>query len=86
MAALASCFAAVRVRPGNRDCRRCAPRPEECWLIEWPQVEIEPTKYWQSILPEDTELASGTSKMPQAPKSTGIHNRQGPRQIGPSLS
>jgi SRSO17 transposase len=36
---------------------RSAPRPEEWFLIEWPQGEVEPTKYWLSTLPEDTELA-----------------------------
>ncbi|MHC2419955.1 SRSO17 transposase [Sinorhizobium meliloti] len=54
---LASRFAAVRVRPAHRDYWRSAPRPEEWFLIEWPQGEVEPTKYWLSTLPEDTELA-----------------------------
>jgi SRSO17 transposase len=54
---LASRFAAVRVRPAHRDYWRSAPRPEEWFLIEWPQGEGEPTKYWLSTLPEDTELA-----------------------------
>lgn len=56
-APLASRFAAVRVRPSHRDYWRSAPRPEEWFLIEWPQGEVEPTKYWLSTLPEDTELA-----------------------------
>ncbi|NGO52235.1 IS701 family transposase [Allomesorhizobium camelthorni] len=54
---LASRFAAVRIRPAHRDYWRSAPRPEEWFLIEWPQGEVEPTKYWLSTLPEDTELA-----------------------------
>ncbi|MQX93517.1 IS701 family transposase [Sinorhizobium meliloti] len=54
---LASRFAAVRDRPAHRDYWRSAPRPEEWFLIEWPQGEVEPTKYWLSTLPEDTELA-----------------------------
>src|SRR5206468_10915937 len=28
-------------------------RPEEWLLIEWPEGEKEPTKYWLSTLPED---------------------------------
>ncbi|BCG82642.1 MULTISPECIES: IS701 family transposase [unclassified Mesorhizobium] len=56
-APLASRFAAVRVRPAHRDYWRSAPRAEEWFLIEWPQGEVEPTKYWLSTLPEDTELA-----------------------------
>ena len=56
-APLASRFAAVRVRPAHRDYWRSAPRPEEWFLIEWPQGESEPTKYWLSTLPDDTPLA-----------------------------
>ena len=56
-APLASRFAAVRVRPAHRDYWRTAPRDEEWFLIEWPQGEVEPTKYWLSTLPEDIELA-----------------------------
>jgi SRSO17 transposase len=54
---LASRFAAVRVRPAHRDYWRSEPRPEEWFLIEWPQGEVEPTKYWLSSLPEETKLA-----------------------------
>ena len=43
-------------RPAHRDYWRSAPRPEEWFLIEWPQGESEPTKYWLSTLPEDTPL------------------------------
>jgi len=56
-APLTSRFAAVRVRPAHRDYWRAAPWPEEWGLIEWPQGEREPTKYWLSTLPEDTRLA-----------------------------
>src|SRR5215207_3000762 len=49
---LASCFAAVRVRPAHRDTGRTEPRPEEWFLAEWPEGEKEPTKYWLSTLPE----------------------------------
>ena len=48
--ALASRFAAVRVRPAHRDYQRPTPRREEWCLIEWPEGETEPTKYWLSTL------------------------------------
>lgn len=53
---LKSRFAAVRVRPAHRDYWRAEPHPEEWLLIEWPEGETEPTKYWFSTLPEDTPL------------------------------
>jgi SRSO17 transposase len=54
---LSSRFAAVRVRPAHRDYWRSVPHAEEWFLVEWPQGEVEPTKYWLSTLPEDIELA-----------------------------
>ncbi len=60
---LASRFARQRVRPwafspracpvGHRDTKLTEPRAEEWLLIEWPQGETEPTKYWFATLPED---------------------------------
>ena len=50
---LASRFARQRVRPAHRDTKLIEPRAEEWLLIEWPQGESEPTKYWFSTLPED---------------------------------
>jgi SRSO17 transposase len=50
---LSSQFARVRVRVAHRDYWLTEPRPEEWLLIEWPQGENEPTKYWLSTLPED---------------------------------
>jgi SRSO17 transposase len=58
-APLTSRFAAVRVRPAHRDYWRATLRAEEWCLIEWPEGEKQPTKYWLSTLPEDitvTEL------------------------------
>jgi len=49
-------FATERVRPAHRDRDRSEPRPIEWLLIEWPRGETEPTKYWLSTLPPDTEL------------------------------
>ena len=56
-APLSSRFAARRVRPAHRDHLRHEPRPEEWFLVEWPDGEAEPTKYWLSTLPEDTDIA-----------------------------
>jgi SRSO17 transposase len=59
---LASRFAAVRARPAHRDERRHEPRAEEWVLIEWPQGEAAPTKYWLSTLPPATSLAELVSQ------------------------
>jgi len=56
-APLTSRFAAVRVQPAHRDHLLHQPRPEEWLLIEWPEGEQEPTKYWLSSLAPDTALA-----------------------------
>src|SRR5919202_6240621 len=53
---LASRFAAVRVRPAHGDFRRAEPRAEEWLLVEWPEGEKEPTKYWLSTLPATAVL------------------------------
>jgi SRSO17 transposase len=50
---LASRFARQRVRPAHRDNLLSEPRAEEWLLIEWPEDETEPTKYWFATLPED---------------------------------
>jgi SRSO17 transposase len=53
---LSSRFARVRVRPARRDFKRSESRPEEWLLIEWPEGQNEPTKYWLSTLPADITL------------------------------
>ena len=53
---LTSRFAAVRLRPASRDFNRSEPHPEEWLLIEWPQDQAEPAKYWLSTLPADTPI------------------------------
>ena len=53
---LSSRFAAVRVRPAHRDMQRSEPWPEEWLLIEWPEGDAEPAKYWFSNLPRRTSL------------------------------
>jgi len=54
---LASRFARLRVRPAHRDYNRTTARAEEWLLIEWPEGEQVPTKYWLSTLPQDMTLA-----------------------------
>jgi SRSO17 transposase len=46
-------FARLRVHAAHRDNLRSELRPEEWLVIEWPESETEPTKYWLSTLPED---------------------------------
>jgi len=53
---LSSRFAAVRVRPAHRDTQRSEPWPEEWLLIEWPDGDAEPAKYWFSNLSRRTTL------------------------------
>jgi len=48
---LSSRFARVRIRPAHRDYYLAESRPEEWLLIEWPEGEEAPTKYWFSTLP-----------------------------------
>jgi SRSO17 transposase len=50
---LSSRFARVRVRAARRDFRLTQSRPEEWLMIEWPQDETAPTKYWLSTLADD---------------------------------
>ncbi len=49
---LTSRYARLRVRPAHRDEKLKETRPEEWLLIEWPDDEDQPTKYWLSTLPE----------------------------------
>jgi len=42
------------VRPAHRDNLLSELRAEEWLLIEWPEDETQPIKYWFSTLPEDT--------------------------------
>lgn len=55
--ALASRFAALRVRPAHRDYIGGQPRPEEWFLVEWPDGEPEATKYWLATVPQDMPIA-----------------------------
>jgi SRSO17 transposase len=53
---LSSRFAAVRIRPASRDWKGALPHPFEWLLVEWPEGEKEPIKFWLSTLPEDTPI------------------------------
>ncbi len=55
-ARLSGRFAAVRVRHAGGNVGKARLRPEQWLLIEWPQTEDEPTRYFLSTLPEDTTL------------------------------
>jgi SRSO17 transposase len=62
---LRSRFARVRVRAAHRDYWRGTPRPQEWLLIEWPEGEAEPLKYFLSTAPAQatTEQMVFVSKM-----------------------
>jgi len=53
---LSSRFARVRVRAAHRDYTLSKGRPEEWLLIEWPEGEKKPIKYWLSTLPKNMAL------------------------------
>ena len=53
---LHSRFARIRVRAAHRDNLRDELRPPEWLLIEWPEGDAEPLKYWLSTLPEEVTL------------------------------
>lgn len=55
---LSSRFARARVRAAHRDYNLTEARPEEWLVIEWPEDEVEPIKYWLSTLPQDIDFTS----------------------------
>src|SRR5208283_1664059 len=50
---LSSRFARLRVRVAHRDYALTESWPEEWLLIEWPESEEKPAKYWLSTLPKN---------------------------------
>jgi SRSO17 transposase len=54
--ALSSRFAAARVRCVSREAQAREVSDEQWLLIEWPKVEVEPSKYFLSTLPADTPI------------------------------
>ena len=57
-AAMRSHFVALRIRPANRDIPRAddGSLPLQWLLAEWPAGRTEPTDYWISNLPADTQI------------------------------
>ena len=53
---LSSRFSAVRVRPAHRDDQGTEMRAEEWLLIEWPEGDAEPLKYFLSTAPAEATL------------------------------
>ena len=53
---LVSRFAALRVRAASGDARRSEPRPEQWLLVEWPEGEPKPNRFWFSTLPADIPI------------------------------
>lgn len=53
---LSSRFAGVRVRPAHRDYQGTQMRAQEWLLIEWPDGEAEPTKYFLTTAPSEATL------------------------------
>ena len=51
-------FARVRVRVTHGGAKATAARADEWLLIEWPEDEKKPTKYWLSTLGPDVDLVS----------------------------
>lgn len=49
-------FAAVRVRHAGGNVGKACLRPEQWLLIEWPEKDQEPSKYFLSTLPEDITI------------------------------
>ncbi len=49
-------FSALRVRVAHRDHTRQALRDEQWLLVEWPEDEPKPTRYWLSNLPASQSL------------------------------
>lgn len=55
-APLSGRFALARVRHAGGNLGRARLWPQQWLLIEWPENEPEPSKYWLSTLPENTPL------------------------------
>ena len=54
--ALSGRFTALRVRPAHRDYLQTEMRAEEWLLVEWPEGEKEPAKYFLTTAPEHANL------------------------------
>jgi SRSO17 transposase len=84
-APLASRFACLRVRPAHRDEKLTEPRPEEWLLIEWPEGDKEPTKYWLSTCRKTSSLR----RLLMLPNCAGASNatiRNSSKRSGSAIS
>ena len=82
---LSSRFAGVRVRVARRDFKRSESRPEEWLLIEWPNGEKEPTKYWLSTLPRPS-LCIVWSTSPSCVGASSATIKNSSRRSGSGIS
>jgi SRSO17 transposase len=71
--ALTSRFARVRVRAAHRDEWRAEPRDEEWLVIEWPEGDAEPAKYWLA-----TPGRSGQTALADRARLPGAETGAGP--------
>jgi SRSO17 transposase len=55
-AQLSGRFTALRVHPAHRDNLQTEIRPQEWLLIEWPEGDVEPAKYFLTTAPQDATL------------------------------
>ena len=83
---LSSRFARVRVRVAHRDYNLTESRPEEWLLIEWPEGEDEPTKYWLSTLPQDIAFGNAGRSSPSCAGASSATIRNSSRRSGSGIS
>ena len=74
---LTSRYARVRVRAADRRDERSA--AEEWLLVEWPEGEAEPTKYWLSTLPGDIAFERIWSTSPSCAGGSSATTRNSSR-------
>ena len=57
-------------------------RPEEWLLIEWPEGEEAPTKYWFSTLPRRTSRSISSSRPPNCAGASNVTTRNSKQEVG----
>jgi SRSO17 transposase len=77
-ATLSSRFEVIRVRPSHRDYWRSMLRDEEWLLVEWPESEPEPVKYWLSKLPNARRWNTWSTSQRCAGASSAVIRTSGP--------
>jgi SRSO17 transposase len=81
---LSSRFARVRVRVAHRDYWLADKRPEEWLLIEWPDGEKEPIKYWLSTL-RKTSCSVASSTLPSCGGGSNATIKNSSRRSGSGI-